>query len=137
MPRDGSLRTEFRKHLRDAKWTSIETGLTEQGVPDSHYIFAGGIEGWIEHKKTSANALGILPTQVAWLSRHARLGGRCFITVRQMKFDELYIFRGSDAAALRENGLCGTSPLGKWGGGPSRWDWTSAREILRRPLSLS
>src|SRR6266853_6187617 len=130
MSRDGSLRIEFRKHLRDAQWTSIETGLTEGGVPDAYYIFAGGVEGWIEHKKTSANAVVFQPLQIGWLSRHARLGGRCFVAVRQTKTNDLYLFRGADVAAIQEKGLRGASPLGRWSGGPSKWDWLFIKSIL-------
>ncbi|SRR5712691_9338895 len=136
MPRDGSLRVEFRKHLREAQWTSIETGLTEGGVPDSHYIFAGGVEGWIEHKKAAANAVVFQPLQVGWLSRRARLGGRCFVAVRQTRTDDLYLFDGADAAAIQSGGLRGASPLGRWGGGPSGWNWTQVREVLTRPSCL-
>jgi hypothetical protein len=130
MPRDGSLRIEFRKHLRDAQWSSIETGLSEGGVPDSEYMFLGGIGGWIEHKKTAANAVVFQPLQVGWLSRRARLGGRCFVAVRQTKTNDLYLFSGADAAAVHAGGLRAAVPLGRWCGGPSGWDWAAIRSLL-------
>jgi len=91
--RDGSLRPLVRQKFMDAQWTPVETGLTQSGVPDAHYIFAGGINGWCEFKQTSANAVRIDPFQVSWLSRYSRLGGRCFVAVRQMKADALYLYK--------------------------------------------
>ncbi|SRR5260221_8181438 len=129
MSRDGSLRVEFRKHLRDAQWTSIETGLTEGGVPDSEYMFKGGIGGWIEFKKTATNAVGLRPLQIAWLSRRARLGGRCFVAVLHKK-DTLFLFHGKHVAALKSDGICGTEALGVWTGGIAKWDWDMIRKIL-------
>jgi len=132
MSRDGALRITFRQKLPTAMWVSVETGLTEGGVPDAHYLFPCGIAGWIESKKTAANAVKFRTLQIAWLSRYWRLGGRCFIAVRQTKRDELYLFRGADVIAVRDHGLVGAEPLGMWQGGKAKWDWVAVREILTR-----
>jgi hypothetical protein len=39
--RHGDLRRIFREHLKEAQWSSIETGATAGGVPDSDYCFEG------------------------------------------------------------------------------------------------
>jgi hypothetical protein len=60
------------------------------------------------------------------------MGGRCFVAVRQMRDDDLYLFAGTDAAALKDRGIRAATLLGRWGGGPSRWGWEDVRKILKR-----
>lgn len=127
MPRDGDLRTILRQHLRDLMWVSVETGMTESGVPDLHYAAPGGTSGWIECKRSPVK---MRPEQVAWLSRYARLGGRCFVAVRHN--DLLVIYRGQNAPLLRGRDPPAAS-TGRWEGGPARWDWATVRAILTRP----
>jgi len=97
------------------------------------YCFAGGVQGWVENKRTLGWAVTIRPEQVGWLLRRARMGGRCFIAVRRMngKSDELYMVHGRDAERLQDNGLKGANwILGVWSGGPARWDWGQVERLL-------
>jgi hypothetical protein len=69
---------------------------------------------------------------VAWLSRRARLGGRCFVAVRRLNRggDELWLYPGSRVVELVERGLRSDNLLGRWEGGPGRWDWDKVAEVL-------
>ena len=128
---DGGLRQIFRTHLPDAFWQSIETGSTGRGIPDSHYIFPGGVSGWIEYKATKANAVAVRPEQIAWLERYRRNGGRAFVAVRTRSGCSL--FDGLAARSLAQGG-CKAVPsallIGLWAGGPSGWDWAHIRTRL-------
>jgi hypothetical protein len=75
------------------------------------------------------------PTQVSWLDRRHRLGGRCFVIVRQMKAgeDKLFVFNG-DAAKYLATANLDRVPLSMvvaaYGGGPGGWDWDDLRSHL-------
>ena len=140
---DANLRTIFRSGLPTWHWQSIETWSTGQGVPDAEFCAPGGVSGWIENKKTSANVLSHPPTpeQVAWLERRSRIGGRCFIAVRKQHgggprlgkpVDLLYIYRGDQARNLLAGGITAARADGCWEGGPRRWPW---EEIARTLVS--
>lgn len=126
MSADDGLRSLFHSNLKRAQWTSIETGATALGVPDSEFCFAGGIQGWVEHKRASANAVVIRDMQVAWIDRRVRLGGRVFLAVKRRK--ELFLYHGRDVKALKLHGLKAAHPLGYW---DSPWNWEEVEEILR------
>src|SRR6266699_154364 len=105
---DGGLRKIFRKHLPKFHWLSVETGLTEQGVPDSNFCIDGR-EGWVEFKLTSANKVTFRSEQIGWLLRRSRAGGRTYIAVRYHPpggprrgppRDALYIYPGAAARLL-------------------------------------
>ena len=142
---DGSLRTLFRDHLPGVFWTSVETGGTGRGVPDSHGL-VGGRAFWIEYKWTDGWAVTLAPEQTGWLQRYARQGGRAYIAVRRrtaagprsLAADELYLLWGGQAALARRVGLRGiqtSAPhalLGQWSGGPARWRWPEVLAILTR-----
>lgn len=141
---DGGLRSYFQKNLRSAQWTPVETGLTQQGVPDSEYCFPAvgdpgsalyepSAQGWVEHKRTEGWAIHkskSWPFQVAWISRRVRMGGRAFVAVRR-KSDELWIVHGREIKILAQSGLRSVNPLGMWSGGPNQWDWERVERILR------
>lgn len=135
---DDGLRKLFHTHLRGFHWQAIESGLTGGGIPDSNFC-VDGIEGWIEHKATSTNKVPIAADQVGWHLRRARAGGRTFIAVRQRHsggprlgapVDRLYLFPGASAKEVLLTGLA-NRPLGRWEGGPTRWDWGKVGQILR------
>ena len=133
MSQDAGIRQLLRRHLPDGDWTSVETGATAGGVPDSNYCFPGGVEGWVEGKRTLAWRVEIRPLQVSWLSRRSRHGGRCFVMVRRLNRggDECYLFHGSRVDEFSRGGatLKGWAcPM--WTGGPSAWDWSAIREML-------
>lgn len=136
---DGGLRRIFRARV-DAHWTSVETGGTGLGVADSHYCLDGGACGWVELKAARSSAVRVRPEQVAWLESYARRGGRAFVAVRRARpasprlaaRDELLLFPASAAGALRALGADAVPALGRWDGGPARWDWARIRQVLAR-----
>jgi len=148
---DGGLRGIFRQHLKLVDWTSIETGITERGVPDGNGCYEG-VEFWIEYKKAKGNLVQLRPQQVAWLMKRARHGGNVFVAVRRQEppsrkqkrgeLDELWLFRGDYAAHLKTHGLRLLEPgalLGVWTDGPKRWNWPQILSILankKAPRSL-
>jgi hypothetical protein len=93
----------------------LETGCVGAGVPDSHYIFQGGISGFIEYKRTKAFSIKFQPEQVAWIDRYTRYGGRVWIAVRQMRVegprttpqDNLFMITGDNIKTLSRQGLRG------------------------------
>jgi hypothetical protein len=130
---DGRLRTIFREKLPLFHWTAVETGAIGQGVPDSNFAHAGA-EGWVEYKQTDGWNVTLRPEQVGWISKRVRHGGRVFIAVRRWHdggpkkgppCDELYLLPGSLAALAKAGGLRAVESgiLGRYEGGPSRWDW--------------
>lgn len=123
---DDGLRTMFHQNLKRAQWTPIETGAVASGIPDSEFCFPGGIQGWVEMKSCSNNAVTIRDMQVAWIDRRVRLGGRVFIAVKRKK--ELFLYHGKDVKKLYLEGLKGAHPLGQW---MSPWNWDEVEEILR------
>lgn len=129
---DGDLRKIFREHLPNAMWTSIESGSTAAGIPDSHFLFEYDTPGWIEFKLTSTNAVKIGTFQIAFAEKYWRMGGRCFLAVRKKKTgcDELHLFAGKRVRSVSKGGLRGAIPLGRFSGGPKKWDWWRIEEIL-------
>lgn len=134
---DGGLRSIFRQRLKNWHWQSIESGFTGGGIPDVNFCAPGGVEGWIEFKESQGWTVRLAPMQVGWLMRRSRLGGRCFIAVRQRlmgiggKTETFYLYAGADAAILTEAGAMKTSvPLVRSSGGPSDWDWSAIGRIL-------
>lgn len=137
---DGGLRPLFRQKLPTIHWVSIETGGTGRGIPDSNGCRDGN-EFWVEFKQTKTHSVGLRPEQVAWLMRRSRVGGSCFVAVRCRTEagprrgparDELWLFRGSDAVELKQDGLNCCLHLGVWEGGPANWCWA---EIERQLLA--
>jgi hypothetical protein len=134
---DGGLRKLFRQYLPEIHWVTIETGLTEQGIPDSNFCF-GGVEGWIEFKLTSTLRVPLRSEQVGWLMRRSRAGGRTFVVIRHRSVagpikgparDRLIIYHGASAQDLAISGLR-VPPLLECSGYPARWDWTAVKALL-------
>lgn len=137
---DGDLRKIFRDKLRAGyQWTSIESGLTIQGIPDAEFC-SKGVARWVEFKKTDAWAVGLSKEQAAWHEiRHLR-GGVSFVAIRRRHSggvrkgkpeDQLWLFRGEWARVLRNDGLrSAAQPLIICDGGPERWDWDTISQHL-------
>ena len=129
---DGGLRSLFRKRLPQFDWTSIETGGTGRGIPDSNYCI-DGVEGWIEFKRTLHWTAGLRPEQVGWMMRRTRHGGRCFIAIRRktvskgVPVDQLWLYSGRDAQALHANGMRAVEPLALYN---DAWNWPEIAGIL-------
>jgi hypothetical protein len=161
---DGDLRKLFRTNLPQLHWTSIETGGTEPGVPDSNVIVPNcqislaGVatfdisvsrEMWIEHKVTRKWSVRLRTEQIGWIKRRVHEGGTVWIAVRRQNSggprrgaacDELWLVRGAYVAALATGGLQGLPEgalAGLWEGGPSAWDWCGVLACLRTGTSSS
>lgn len=128
---DGGLREQFRRHLPQVDWQSVETPLTGGGVPDANYC-VDGREGWVEFKLARTNGVVVRPDQVAWALRRIRHGGRVTFAVRRKNvyLDELWLVPGMCAKLLHEVGLA--HPWrDHWTGGPSAWDWGAVLNRLK------
>lgn len=154
MADDGGLRTLFRDHLKAGlQWTSVETGGTGKGIPDSEFC-GGGAQGWVEFKQTDGWAVTLDPEQISWHTIRGLRGGRSFIAVRRKhnggvrrgpRADELWVMPGALAKQLKVGGLKWAREhedmgaiLVRCSGGPARWDWTSVRRVLlSSPASLA
>lgn len=132
---DGGLRALFRAHMPGAQWTTVETGAVSRGVPDAEFCWPGAVQGWVEFKACRKGwAVRMRPEQIAWLSRRARYGGRCWIAVRRTdngNRDDLYLYRGALASEVAAMGckLQAYSLMSQ--DGPSSWDWSIIEETLR------
>lgn len=135
---DGGLRGIFSDHLIDFHWNAIESWSTGHGIPDGEFCAPNGSQAWVEFKKTDGWAIQFKPGQIAWHERRHRMKGSSFIAVRRrnaargQKVDELYLFSGRDVRALTLGGVRAPDArvLGKWAGGPSKWDWARIRTLL-------
>jgi hypothetical protein len=109
---DGGLRALVRAKLAHVgRWSSIETGGTEQGVPDLHLMtrsVGAGRDVWVECKRTEAWAVKFKPAQVGWLYTQWRYGGNALIFTRRMrhgKFDSIYVTSAEHVKDLKQHGL--------------------------------
>lgn len=128
MARDGDLRILFRKHLPKVFWTSVETGATGRGTPDSFGCYEGSMF-WIEFKEAKHWKVIIRPEQIAWHLRLARNGGNSWIAIRRTS-KELWLIRGADvdrASLLAKPGRY------YWDGGPRAWDWDAILQLIISP----
>jgi hypothetical protein len=134
---DDGLRRLFRQHLVGVHWASIETGITEPGVPDLNGC-SQGVEFWVECKATSGWTVTLRPEQIGWLDRRTRAGGRTFVAVRRhcsagahrSMADEIWLYPGHVARRLELLGLKGLRPYAHFTGGPANWDWERLGIIL-------
>lgn len=135
---DGGLRALFRANV-PGDWTSIESGSTSGGIPDSNYCIRG-TEGWVEYKRTGGHAVTLSPDQIGWISRRVRNGGRVWVAVRQQAAagprrrarDALWLIPGGLVKEAKAGGLRGpwaTQAL-VWHNGPSAWDWATVAARL-------
>jgi hypothetical protein len=134
---DGGLRGIIRTHLPWWQWNSIETGMTEQGVPDMEGAHKGHVI-WIENKKSDAWAVQVEIAQIGWHLRRAAEGGKSFIAVRRMNttkvgsVDELWLMRGDEIRNLNKHGLQGVGSRIVFDDfGPEKWDWKTIDKYLK------
>jgi hypothetical protein len=142
---DDGLRALFRRHLPQVHWSSIETGVTQSGVPDMEGAYRGA-QFWVEMKATRAWVVEIRREQIGWHLRRAREGCPSFIAVRRRHdggprlgppVDELWLWAGADVVRVRDQGLRATGPLLVEEGGPGRWRWPQVLLRLSRPERCS
>ena len=135
---DGGLRAIFRDKLPTIFWTSIETGGTGRGVPDSNFLArlspTKSIEGWIEFKRVDHWKPTMRPEQIGWIDRRVRMNGRVFIGCRQRDHDDtLWLIHGRVIKELAMNGLrCDAvqSNSTTFTGGPEKWDWKKVQLFI-------
>ena len=126
---DGHLRQLFRTHLRAGwDWQSVENWGVGSGVPDANFCGPGGVEGWVEFKVAIGWQVRVAPTQVAWIGRRVRAGGRVFVAVRRDQ--SLWLFHGDRAMDLAMGDIRSVPNLGHWHDGPARWDWSEVGALL-------
>ena len=106
------------------------------GVPDAEYIFPDSSTGWVEFKATHSNRVKrtkSIPFQIAWHERRHRFGGRSFIAVRQFiaGADNLLLYHGFQLRNLVDEGLYEIDHLGRYTGGPRKWNWKGVERLLR------
>jgi penicillin-binding protein-related factor A (putative recombinase) len=126
---DGELRKSFRKYLKQVAWSSVESGMTEPGIPDVFGIYKGA-SFWVETKKIDSGWRPVVrPAQVAWHERHFRAGGKSFFAIRKLSDDMLYIVPGSAARDLKDDGIMAAKAT-SFSGGVSGWDWISILNLF-------
>lgn len=135
---DGGLYHLLRDRFPRGHWVRVESGSMGPGTPDVN-VCMGGVESWLELKKTDAWKVRIRGAQVGWCETRSRHGGRVFVATRRVAAggsrsepaDELWIHRGADIRLLEQLGLReAPPPLLRCGGGPARWDWARLQSIL-------
>lgn len=131
METDGGLRRIFRERLRQVDFVSVEIGTTGRGVPDVNYC-VDGCEGWLEMKVTRGLRVRVSAEQVGWAERRMAHGGRVLVAVRDDA--TLTMLLGSQLRDLRDHRLRDVESLGRWGGGPARWDWRQVLRLLTMPV---
>lgn len=89
----------------------IETGSTGRGIPDVNLCWMGR-DIWVELKIVMGSRVSLRPEQVAWAYRRTKAGGTVWILardkfdgVRKGKGDRIFIWPGSCAADVLENGI--------------------------------
>jgi len=136
---DGGLRRLFRERLPQFDWTSIESGGTGRGIPDSNAC-CKGIEFWVEFKQTTGHVVSLRPEQCGWIARRCRAGGRVWIAVRQRAAggprrearDVLWLIPGCHAQLAKQIGLKFDQydRVLTFHNGPSNWDWKGIAQCL-------
>ena len=132
---DGGLRKMFHANVEHCHWTAIESGLTSQGIPDSHFCL-DGVSGWVEYKRAMHWKVGMRPEQCGWIERQLRNGGRVFIAVRQLQGggDKLWLLHGRAARHLVTIGLKSLPEgtlFGIWDLGHFSLPWKTIRKLLK------
>lgn len=100
--------TRFRNRMRDNlkgdfSVMQIESGDTAPGVPDTHLLLKGTNKTcWVELKveKERPYKIDLRKTQVPWLRKYWRNGGKCFIALNVEDENVVYIWSGSLAMEL-------------------------------------
>ena len=138
MKSDGELRQFYRKYLPQVSWSSIESGGSEPGIPDSCGVL-DGVTFFVENKLTAGFTVDIRTPQRGWMLRHTRQGGVGYVAIRRIAAagprrgaasDELWIYEGATIANLADAGMTEVGLLGRWDGGPRSWPWPDVLAIF-------
>lgn len=132
MSTEAELYQIMRRHMPEVCMQRIETSMAE-GVPDISCC-CDMVDWWMELKVTVGWAVRMRASQVGWITRRARAGGRVRIVVRQHMAtggDSLWVIPGSQVRALADRGLRAMDMLIQTDDrGPHSWDWTAVRLAL-------
>lgn len=150
---DDGLRAIIRQHMPThqgcpVQWVTIETGMTQGGVPDMHGTCRSHAT-WVECKATDAWKFTIRDLQVGFARVNWACGGRLFYAVRRRPLraqeygqDQLWVISGKYLDHLLQYGLRnahayevdgsgvarGAHLLGR--AGPASWDWERFGNLL-------
>jgi hypothetical protein len=129
---DGDLRQLFRSHLPKVFHTSVESGGTGRGIPDSHCAY-NDAAWWVEFKAAKHHKLShpLSPAQIGWHLRYARTGNTSYIAIRRhnlKKYDELWLVPGKYADHVNDEYR--SYHCGFFIGGPAKWDWNEILHIM-------
>lgn len=150
---DDGLRAVIRERMpthrgRPVQWVTIETGMTQGGVPDMHGT-CGGNMVWVECKATDAWMFRIRDLQIGFARTSQLCGGRLFYAVRrsptrrqEQDQDQLWLVSAKHLDHLLRYGLRSAASedrdthnhmrrahlLGT--GGPASWDWDHFGRLL-------
>ena len=96
------LKTNFR-----LSWMSRIENALGNGTPDVHYCH-NGHSGWIELKaeQTFPNKIDFEPGQPLWHEKYWRSGGNCFVFLKVIDAQEIYIWSGKFAMDLAKPNGC-------------------------------
>lgn len=77
----------------------------EPGFPDVHYLH-NGFGGWIELKAQAKfpNSIDFEPAQPLWLTKYWAAGGDCFLFLKVIEEQKVYVWAGCHAMKLDEKG---------------------------------
>jgi len=99
----------IRKNLPSKCFSTRIESRIANGIPDSHLAW-DGLCFFLELKTTKNNTIRITPNQIGWNTAYCSRGGLSFILVKDTRQSDLYLFRGSQASEIADNGLR-TKPL--------------------------
>lgn len=143
---DDGLRAVIRQHLpthrgRPVQWVTIETGMTQGGVPDMIGT-CWGRTVWVECKATDAWKFAVRDLQVGFARANQVCLGRLVYAVRRRPLrreeygqDQLWVVSGRHLDRVLRSGLRSeksddddTHGEARWAhrlgtAGPASWDW--------------
>jgi hypothetical protein len=124
---DGGLRAMFRRNMKQIHWTTIESILTEGGIPDLNGC-VDGVEFWIECKVARGWKVAVRPAQISWIRRRVKVGGHVYIAVKRRK--ELWLIAGAAVNALARGGLRAVPRAAVRLLLPQPWPWAAVAATL-------
>lgn len=98
------FRNKLKAKLPHFLFAQIESHKSAPGFPDTDYLLKGStLSGKVElkYERTSFNRIDLRKTQVVWLRRYARNGGRCYVAVK-LGASFIYVWKGKHSLELRK-----------------------------------
>ena len=104
------LKVGAKKLNRKLLFTRLESWAT-LGVPDLLLADEQGKFGMVELKYTTGNTVSLRPHQVSWLTKHSNTSSWILVKQSKKSDDTLFVFKASDALALKTGGLKSVNPV--------------------------